>query len=324
MLHQEQDYINFRQDSPYGPLTKTVQPLQDPEIMHAFAGLSFAAAQEYFAKDVMLDCFRDEFDAWIRSADCFAVNGLERFPHRLLSQANTQSLDAFLLRHHRRRLRFFRGEYPYTPMAARDAGIEQAWLEADELRANDAVVLSYPFSATGKPHERSAEVLAAAERLQVPVLLDCAYFGATRDLELNITQSCIETVAFSLSKPTGLAHIRVGMEYTRAAKPGLKTLNDWYMLNRLGIYAAHQIIRRFPADYIPRKYSESYTALCGKLALEPVNVLLMGLGGEAYSNFDRMGVANRVGLAAALRNFHAAASGPQLAAAETGRQSLEL
>ena len=45
-----------------------------------------------------------------------------------------------------------------------------------DIKKNDAVVISLPFSDTGSKHQDMEKLIDLCDRLNVPVLIDCCYF----------------------------------------------------------------------------------------------------------------------------------------------------
>ena len=100
-----------------------------------------------------------------------------------------------------KRLRLAKGEYFYNQMMKGLWYKEKfAWLDEDEIRPNDVVLISIPFSDTGAVPNYLEKLLTDCDKNDVPVMLDLAYVSLSVDQEVDLTHKCIEYVVSSLSK----------------------------------------------------------------------------------------------------------------------------
>ena len=101
--------------------------------------------------------FLDKYQGWIESSKLNSFRGLDNFPMRYASVGTTQALDwwHYYCAVNNFDLKILRGEYPYhrdvylTKQLGWDDCIEDAG-----LTKGDAVVVSVPFSGTGKIPEK--------------------------------------------------------------------------------------------------------------------------------------------------------------------------
>ena len=186
------------------------------------------ASREQFVrnaiKEVADDClfdttvhtkFINEYVQWIKAGTLNTIQGLENFPIAAFSAGTTEAFDKFYLKNRGRRIRYFRGEYMYHQIAGREYFERAEYIEDSNLGSNDVVVVSLPFADTGGEHPDMKAVLEQCERLDIPVLIDCAYFGICADILFNFNYSCITDITFSLSKSFPVPHLRIGMRLTR-------------------------------------------------------------------------------------------------------------
>lgn len=295
--------LTFSKPSPLGPLLRLARPIPDPEVFALFNQLSFEKASQGMIGNEMIHEFKRRFDLWIKSTQMNRVFGLEDFPHRQVTLAVTHSLDSFYLQHRNRRFRLLRGEYPYSFDVFTKCNFEWCWIEDDELRSSDVVIMSVPFSAYGDVHPRTEEILSEADRLGIPVLVDVAFWGTCYDIELNLNHPCIQTVAFSLSKAFSFGGLRIGMEYTRSPSVPIQVTNQWNYVNKLGLFIGNVILDHFSADHIPQKYKTTQKMVCQKLNLQPTKVVFLAIGKEEYNEFSRFGVVNRVCISQPILNL---------------------
>ena len=90
-----------------------------------------------------------------------------------------------------------------------------AWLDEDEIRQNDVVLISVPFSDTGAVPNNLENLLQQCDDNNVPVMLDLAYINLAINLEVDLTHPCIEYVVSSLSKVFPVELYRIGIRMQR-------------------------------------------------------------------------------------------------------------
>lgn len=285
-----------------GLLMRGAVPIIDPDILRSIQGLPFSS---FFChtNDKSMDTgilaeYLSFLPRWIESSELNRVEGLDSFPLRRLTSGNTQAFDDFYIRHHDRTFKFLPGEYPYLSKYARRWELLD---EHTELTRKDALVMSAPFSATGNMHPRFYETLERADHLGIPVLIDCAFFGITRGLELRLGYRCIEAVCFSLSKAFGAGCFRSGIELSKQSGGPASIQNDWIYVQLLSAKIGLEIAKQYSPDYIPRKYRDWQLEICGEFGLEPSNTVVFGLGGDAFRYFDVDGVVRRVCITPAIK-----------------------
>ena len=241
--------------------------------------------------------FLEKFDSWIHQSQCNKITGLKDFPVHHLINGTTQTFDESYHMHANKRLRFFRGEYAYH----RRVVANWKFIEDAPLTANDYIIISAPFCSTGDVHSEMYKLFNEAQALEVPVIIDCAYFGTSMDFELDVTHPCIESVSFSLSKGLGLGDIRSGIRYSRSNKVSpISQQNDYnhsvLCAAKIGLF----MMDEFTADHIPLKFRTAQLEVCQHFEIEPTNVMHLALADESWSEFriddkyNRLGIRNLV------------------------------
>lgn len=243
----------------------------------------------------IIDEFLYEYDNWIKTSSINSIIGLEDFKHNCYSNGTTESFDKFYMKNSERRFRCFKGEYMYHKLAWRDK-FNWEWLEDAPLHKNDAVVISLPFADTGDKHTGYHELMRKCCELGVPVLVDCAYFGACYGVSIDIAYSCITDVTFSLSKTFPVAYARIGIRYTRTDDDD--TMFVYHKIsynNKLGAQLGMQYINTFTPDFIPQKYMQKQKAFCAKLDVQPSATILFGVDTKGmFNQYNRGGATNRL------------------------------
>lgn len=160
--------------------------------------------------------FCKKYVNWIQSTKNNTITGLDKFSTFAFSNGTTEAFDKFYLKHSKRRLRYFKGEYMYHLAIGKAYFQEVKLIEDDAIRPNDVVVFSLPFADNGAEHPNMTEILNACEQLNVPVLIDCCYFGVCGGVNFDFSYNCIEEIVFSLSKNFPVQHLRIGMRLTKS------------------------------------------------------------------------------------------------------------
>jgi len=243
----------------------------------------------------IIDEFLYEYDNWIKTSTTNSITGLEDFKYKCYSSGTTESFDKFYMKNSGRRFRCYKGEYMYHKLAWRDKFVWE-WLEDTPLHKNDAVVISLPFADTGDKHTHYHELMRKCCELGVPVLVDCAYFGACYGVSIDIAYSCITDVTFSLSKTFPVAYARIGIRYTREDDDD--TMFVYHKIsynNKLGASLGMRFIENFTPDFLPQKYMQKQKEFCKKLDVEPSATILFGIDkNKKYAQYNRGGLTNRL------------------------------
>jgi len=239
--------------------------------------------------------FLNRYVEWIQSTKNNSVQGLGHFPHACFTNGTTEAFDKFYSKHSSRRFRFFKGEFVYHRLSCRNNGYDWKYIEDDILDKNDVVIVSLPFSDTGNKHEDLDKLLETCDILDIPVLLDCAYFGVCANIEIDLNHSCIKEVTFSLSKTFYSAYLRMGMRLTRIDDDDpLFVTNKMGYINRLSAYIGLRLLNTFSPDYIYDTYRERQIEYCKILDVESSNCVIFGLGDNRWDDYNRDGKTNRL------------------------------
>jgi hypothetical protein len=229
---------------------------------------SVSVNQEY------LDCYQ----AWINNTQNNTLVGLEEFGNAAYSAGTTESFDKFYIKNHTRRFRCFRGEYMYHQLAWRNSWPNWKFIENLDIQAGDAVVISMPFADTGEVHKDYVPLMQLCEQLNVPVLIDSAYFGMCGEMVFDYGHKCITDIAFSLSKTFPVSHIRIGMRLTRQDDDDpLLVYHKTNYTNRAGAAVGLALMTQFNSDYIFNKYRKLQQQFCSELNIDTSACVIFGI-----------------------------------------------
>lgn len=220
----------------------------------------------------------------------------KRYLRRDIVIGTTQSFDEAYFRYAGRRLRIFRGEFAYH----RRCYENHAWLDehignkangewAEPLEPGDWVIVSMPFCGTGGEHPKLKDLLDNCLALDVPVVLDCAWFGTCYGLDFDLNHPAITEVSFSLSKGIGLGNMRTGIRYSNYPRNDRGTValqNDYNHLVLSNCQIALHQMANFSPDFVANKYLDWYKQLCAKYNMIETNCLHVTMLPRYHPHFD--------------------------------------
>jgi hypothetical protein len=278
---------------PYGGAGAVVDPRIDSVIDEIMQSRS---TTNWLHSDTIQNDFLAEFANWIHRSERNRLKNLDRFPIACYSSGTSESFDKFYLKNSTRRFRCFRGEYMYHMASWRNYFPNWCYLDQDDIRKTDAVVVSMPFSDTGDVHPDMEWLLDICEKRNVPVLIDCAFYGVCQDIDFDFNRDCITDVTFSLSKTFPVSHLRIGMRLTRTDDDdSLLVHHKTGYTNRLGAGLGLELIKRFSADYNCIAWSNIQKILCEELEIKPSASVIFGIDHRGERpEYNRGNTTNRL------------------------------
>jgi len=217
---------------------------------------------------------QDEFllfyPEWIKSSKLNTVDGLDTFPFKFVSLGTTQTLDWFIFNalQEKRTLRLFKGEYPYN----RDIfnfDFKRDFIDDRPLQEGDSVIISSPFSGTGNMHTDYTDLMATCSNLNIPVMVDCAWFGTCYDMNIDLDWDCIKVVAFSTTKGLNTGDYRAGIAFSKWNYGPLAVQTEWHHGIHLNLYLSLALMKQFSPDTVPEIYKDIQKEVCFYYNLVP-------------------------------------------------------
>ena len=238
--------------------------------------------------------FLKNYIKWIKSSKLNKLKNLEKFKHQCFASGSSQVFDFFYAKNKNRNFRAFKGEYAYHFSSWRN-NYKWEYIKKLNIKRNDAVVISLPFSDTGSKHEEMEKLILKCDKLNVPVLVDCCYFSMCKGVEFDFNHTSIKEIAFSLSKAFPISRIRIGMRLSKKDDDDpLFFINKLDLVNRLSSYLGLMLIQNFKFDYLYNKYAKYQKKICKKMHLEPSSVVSLALGGNKWKMYNRGNKKNRL------------------------------
>lgn len=235
----------------------------------------------------ILKKYENYFVSWLTKHSTNQINGIEKFEADIM-QGSTQVFDHWHAKHKNRRIVCLRGEYPYHAIVCRDLKMDYHEFESvDELKENDAFVVSLPNYDTGNMPTNLVEILDRCETLNIPVLLDCVWYTIASDIVIPADHPSVEVVAFSLSKTFPVAYARCGLRLSKADySDGAKMHSKIDYNNRLSAAVGLSFMMEYPSDWVIHKFGTLRDRICEKLDLIPTSCVSVCHGKEQWKEYN--------------------------------------
>ena len=251
---------------------------------------------KWFESQDPLKCRQEYLDTYWQYLSAMRLNsisGLGRFSQRHLINGTTQTFDEAYHRHAKRRLRLFKGEYAYHKRIVPDF----VFVEDAPIAADDYLIVSVPHCTTGDLLPTFYATLDACVDAGVPVIVDCAYIGTSTGVSFSVEHPAIESVSFSLTKGTGLGHVRSGIRFSNIDDNYPIAQQNRYDHTVLGAakIGIHFMQNLKTPDYIPNRYREHQLSACRDLGLQATPCMHIALGDASWDKYIVDGY-HRVGI----------------------------
>jgi hypothetical protein len=277
---------------PFGSVSCIKDPVLDTEISNIIAKVAIQGCLDNI--DIQ-EKFLNRYYNWIQETKLNTFKGLENFKVRAFSNGTTESFDKFYLKNKNRRIRYFQGEYMYHIAAAHSYFEQSACIDDQPLSDNDVVIFSLPFADTGNEHPEMHKILKTCEDLNIPVMIDCCYFGLCKNINFDFSYNCIYGVTFSLSKSFPVQHLRIGMRLTKEDDDDpLLVYNKNKYINRLGAAVGFEILSRYSPDYNQDVYQDMQKSFCEELGIQISNCVFFGNSSNLFVEYNRGTDNNRL------------------------------
>ena len=93
-----------------------------------------------------------------------------------------------------------RSDFILTKILCKTYQRNLSYLEDDWFREGDALIMSFPYSGNGSYYPEYENVLDTCDQLNIPVFIDGAYFGISKDINYPLQHDCVKDFSVSLSK----------------------------------------------------------------------------------------------------------------------------
>ena len=226
---------------------------------------------------------------WLTTETYNNVVGLERFKNSAFSPGTTDAFGEFISRYPNRRIRVSRSDFILTKILCKTYERNLCYLENDLLQEGDVLIMSFPYSGNGSYYPEYESVLDTCDRLNIPVFVDGAYFGISRDINYPLHHSCIKDFSVSLSKNLAGNPLRLGIRFTKEEVDDGITAgllgSDVY--DRLGAHISIKLLEKFSHKSVVDRHIDNSNKVCVDNNLTPTNTFTITIGTPEMEQFKR-------------------------------------
>ena len=249
----------------------------------------------YTYSNVSLKEYETVWRNWLEYSDTKTIKGLDIFSFADYTQGTSQTFDHFILKHSADRHIFcLKGDFQYHACLGKHVNFSYITdytnlASSIQGKGLHALLISAPFSDYGCMHPEFYDILNLCKINDIPVCVDLAYWGISKNIQLDLNYSAIEEVTCSLSKPFyALENHRVGIRFTKTyADDGISMLNEVDMQNKFSMSLGIHFMKSFSPDWNWETYRDRYEKVCVERDLVYTDTVIFGLGGEEYKHFNR-------------------------------------
>lgn len=259
--------------------TKKSEPIRDRKILSYLRKILSKIKTIDIEKDTNKK-FVNSYKKWLMCSTFNTIEGLNEYKFGCYSYGSTTAIAEFIKRNKSKRIRVSKDDFLLTKILSQCYQINLKFLEDEDIKKNDAVVISHPFSGNGNVHPDFEKIIDSCDEHNVDVLIDGSYFGICKDINYPLYRKCIKEFTTSLSKNFGVQDLRIGIrlskEYVDDVLNAPIEMADCF--NKLGSVIGTKLMKKFSADYIIKKYKKRYDKICYDFNLIPTNTITVGLG----------------------------------------------
>ena len=173
----------------------------------------------------------------------------------------------FLQKNNKRRVRIHQQEYWNKTQLSHYAVDPIYFQDPDEILENDCVIITLPLHGTYRMPEWAQSLFETCTKKNVPVFIDCCWAWLQHEFLLDLNHECIDTVSCTLGKLFPIEGFRNGFKFSKRST--VSKYDTLYSTNRFGNRLLIDLMNKFPADHLVKKYKPLQEYWCNKLGLVP-------------------------------------------------------
>ena len=139
----------------------------------------------------------------------------------------------------------------------------------NNLTSNSAVILDLPLRGTMEMPNWINDLFNKCDKLQVPVLVDCAYLMLQDDPTIDFNRKCISHVCWSLSKTLSFNGMSLGFKFKK--KNAISKYDRNYSQSRFAVQIMLDLMTQFSCRFVYNKYKPLQSKWCKILDLTPTS-----------------------------------------------------
>ena len=209
----------------------------------------------------------DQYDELVMTVEHWVKDHLTLSDNlQVIPMTSTRNaLIEFLQKQNHRRVRIHQQEYWNKTQLSHYSAKPVYFKDPKEISKNDCVIITLPLHGTYEVPGWIDSLFATCTAKDVPVFIDCCWAWLQHNFKLNLNHNCIDTVTCTLGKLFPIEGFRNGFKFSK--KDTVNKYDILYSTNRFGNRLLIDLMNKFPADHIVKKYRQFQEFWCGKLGL---------------------------------------------------------
>jgi hypothetical protein len=126
-------------------------------------------------------------------------------------------------------------------------------------------------------HPQFNEILGVCLSLNIPVHIDCAWYTACKNINIDMMHPAIHSFATSLSKGYGLSGWnRIGIRYVKdRVEDSITVMNDHLQIPSVPVLIGTYFMERVNVDHLWNTHGDSYNKICSDFNLDSTDTIHM-------------------------------------------------
>jgi hypothetical protein len=220
--------------------------------------------------DAIYDEFKILAEEWIFSSTLNNLTGITAFSRKDIIIGCTQFIDSIYMKSD---VQVLENDYRYHERLKL-----ASFSSIGKLKPNIPLIISLPFPQVGSVHDQMDELLKESINKNIPVHIDGAWITCCKDIDFDFDHPAIKSVGISLSKGLDLGWNRIGLRWAKeTTQDAVTIMNDFSMNNRALVMIGLHFLKKFPPDYLWKKYEKFYDKVCYDFKLEKTKSIHLAL-----------------------------------------------
>lgn len=220
--------------------------------------------------DAIISNFTTKFTNHITSSKRNNIKGLDSFTRSDPILGCTQFIDDLYVMYGQSNIQVLEKEYTYHYRLFPNTIPSKI----GSLDPNKQLILSCPF-VNGSMHTEMEVILQECNDKKINVHLDMAWLSAAKNVNVDLSNPCIRSVGFSLSKGYGLSGWnRVGLRFVKENRAdSISLMTDYSQIHSLPLLTGSYFLDRLDPDHLWDAHEHNYYKICNDFNLVPTNTI---------------------------------------------------
>lgn len=217
------------------------------------------------------DDFIYMFEKRIKECKFVSIKGLENFKEKELIIGCHHFIDNLLLEHNIKNLQIFEHDYSYYKKLYPNI----KYVTYDSLEKGKPLLIAMPFPGHLGIHTQFNDILTKCDNYGIDVHIDASWVPSSFNINYDISNNCVKSIAMSLSKAYCMGWNRIGIRWSKEYKENdsICIMNKSHMIPVISYKIGCLFLENFELDYIVKIYKNQYEKLCKDLKLRPSNII---------------------------------------------------